>query len=86
LRIAGRIGERFGKAPLLIQSTISLSTLLCSEVLAVFDEVLDMFYKISDRVRDEYGDGDNNSADALEPMAIISFVAIILIIVFAGVS
>lgn len=45
-----------------------------------------MFYKISDRVRDEYGDGDNNSADALEPMAIISFAAIILIIVFAGVS
>lgn len=44
-----------------------------------------MFYKISDRVRDEYGDGDNSDADALEPMAIISLVAIILIIVFAGV-
>lgn len=45
-----------------------------------------MFYKISDRVRDEYGDGDNSTADAMEPLAIISVVAIILIIAFAWVS
>ena len=43
-----------------------------------------MFYKISDRVRDEYGDGDNSIADAMEPLAIISVVAIVLIIAFAS--
>ena len=46
-----------------------------------------MFHKISERVEDEYGDGDKNSiTDNIEPAAIISFLALLFIIVYAALS
>lgn len=45
-----------------------------------------MFYKISDRVEEEYGCGDNSIADSIEPSAIICFIALLGIIVYAALS
>jgi hypothetical protein len=43
-----------------------------------------MFYKISDRVEEEYGYEDEGTiVDSMEPMAIISLIALIGIMIYA---
>jgi hypothetical protein len=43
-----------------------------------------MFYKISDRVEEEYGyDEEGSIVDSMEPMAIICLVAIVGIMIYA---
>jgi hypothetical protein len=43
-----------------------------------------MFYKISDRAEDEYGESECSSADSMEPVAIICVVALLIIIGYAA--
>jgi hypothetical protein len=43
-----------------------------------------MFYKISDRCEDEYGEEEYSNADSMEPVAIICVVALLIIIGYAA--
>ena len=43
-----------------------------------------MFHKISDRCEDEYGEEEYGMADSIEPLALICFVAILMIIMIAA--
>jgi hypothetical protein len=50
----------------------------------LFEEI--MLYKISDRVKEEYGNSYENEADAWEPGALACSIALIIVILVAAVS
>ena len=75
-----------GTAPFLILLITSDSIALSLLALPVdlFGEI--MLYKISDRVKEEYGNSYENEADAWEPGALACSIALIILILVAAVS